>query len=269
MNNTVDLGPRRVSIVTLLAKTLAGLGGGVAGTVILLLVFFGASSTFSKMIQTELNEITPLFVFVFMALVFLASLGANVLGCLFMGLADREKYVRLTSAVFQIFVVNLLIFVILAPLYILFTNVNANVVIFLAGLQVVLSAQASFLVLEIVSDTTYALVGVYTAVLSSLTGTLLTLLIFQLTNKNVTLLLLTSLPLIWGVLGLFSGLFGFLYHALYELYGVDFLRSDTRFGRDVAYGEVNAQGLTEEDEKMLLENQEDEKGVDFLRKKKK
>lgn len=266
MSQLTDVGPRRISLITFLTKTAAGISGGLMGTMILLLIFFGASSTFTMLSQNGFSEITPIFIFLFVALVFLGSMGANLAGSLFIGLVDKEKYHRLSSAVMQIFVVNLLVFIILVPLYLVMGTINPNVIIFLAALQVVLTTAASFLILEIISDTTYALLGVYTSIFGSLGAILIALSIFHITHYNATILLLIVLPLLWGMFGFFSSVLEILYYFLFEFYGIDFLRSDTAYGRDVQF-EKEDNAVSQEDEKMLLKEKMEEEGVEFLRKR--
>lgn len=272
MPDSPDFGPRPISLTNFILKTLAGVGGGVFGTLILFFIFFVFSWVIRSTFESQLNEIHPLFVFVFIAMIFLSSLGANIGGSLLLGLVDREHYRLLSSAIFQIFILNLLVFIILAPVYfILFSAKATSFSIFLAGFQILLAAQGSLLILKIISDRNYALMAVYSGVVSSLLALLFIGIVNQLSNDNLAVILIVALPILWTLIGLSCALLELISYFLYKLYGVDFLQAQTPYGRDVPFEDTTPtipRGLSEEDEKMLVDSQEERGGVDFLRKKK-
>lgn len=233
-------GPPSPSFLTLVLKTFAGLGGGIAGTVLLLIIFLGASTIFNSVFNPDLLAETsdkhPLFIFVFMATIFLTSLGANLLGSLFFTFVEHEKYSRASTAMYQVFFANLVIFVILAPVYLLLDSKNLmDMVGFLAGFHVLIGALASMMILEIIGNLRYALVGVYGVIFAMLISTAAIILTYELTGKNTVIVLFSTLPVIWALLGFITVIVEMLYRWLYTLYGSDFLMSKTSFGRD--YGE--------------------------------
>lgn len=233
-------GPPSPSFLTLVLKTLAGLGGGGASTVLLLIIFLGASTIFNSVFNPDLLAETsdkhPLFIFVFMATIFLTSLGANLLGSLFFTFVEHEKYSRASTAMYQVFFANLVIFVILAPVYLLLDSRNLmEMVGFLAGFHVLIGALASMMILEIIGNLRYALVGVYGVIFAMLISTAAIILTYELTGKNTVVVLFSALPVIWALLGFITVIVEMLYRWLYTLYGTDFLMSKTSFGRD--YGE--------------------------------
>lgn len=236
----IQAGPPAPSFLTLVLKTLAGLGGGIAGTVLLLVIFLGASTIFNSVFNPDLLAETsdkhPLFIFVFMATIFLTSLGANLLGSLFFTFVEHEKYSRASTSIYQVFFSNLVIFVILAPVYLLLDARNLmEMVGFLAGFHVLISALASMMILEIIGNLRYALVGVYGVIFSMLISTAAIILTYEMTEKNTVVVLFSALPVIWTLLGFITVIVEMLYRWLYTLYGTDFLMSKTSFGKD--YGE--------------------------------
>lgn len=246
MSNTdVQAGPPSPSFLTLVLKTFAGLGGGICSMLILLLIFLGTSTILGPALHPESFGISgeggdvtknQLFIFVFMAMIFLTSLGANLLGSLFFSFVEHEKYSRTSTAMYQIFFVNLVIFMILAPIYILLDSQGRmDMTGFLAGFHVLLSALASMMILEIIGNLRYALVGVYGVVFALMFSTGFTIAVYELFQRNPTIVLFAALPVMWTSVGFITVIVEMLYRWIWTLYGTDFLMSKTDFGKD--YGE--------------------------------
>lgn len=240
-------GPPSPSFLTLVLKTFAGLGGGITGMLILLIIYLGASTILQSVfnpggLAAEEASKNPLFIFVFMAMIFLTSLGANLLGSLFFTFVEHEKYSRTATALYQIFFVNLVIFAILAPLYLLLDTRGFNDLTgFLAGFHVILSALASAMILEIIGNLRYALVGIYGVIFSVLISTGIVTLLYEFSGRNPTFVLFAALPLIWTTLGFVTILVEMFYRWLWTLYGKDFLASEASFGKD--YGEAETEEM--------------------------
>lgn len=237
----VKAGPPSPSFLTLVLKTFAGLGGGIAGMLILLLIFLGASTILQSAFNPEglgMEEASKnqLFIFVFMAMIFLTSLGANILGSLFFSFVEHEKYSRTSTAMYQIFFVNLVIFVVLAPIYLVLDSRNLlDMTGFLAGFHVLLSALASVMILEIIGNLRYAVVGVYGVVFALMISTGAMMVVYEFSGRNPTIVLFATLPVMWTMLGFVTVIVEMFYRWIWTLYGTDFLMSKTEFGKD--YGE--------------------------------
>ena len=246
MNNET-LGPRPVSPLVLLLRALSGLGGGVVGTaVVIFIAFLGAGILQSALgASSENDTIHPLFVFVFIAMMFLGSLASNLLGPLFIGLTDRKKYVGLTTSLYQIFAANLVILIVLVPVYMIVSGLKIEMLASVAALQVVVSAFISALILEIIADHKYALLGVYSTAFSILVSAGIYFFFYSVSPDQPMVLLFLALPVIWTSIGVFSGLMGLVYEKVYRLYGVDFLSSAVKYGQDETYG---AEPPSEEEE---------------------
>lgn len=263
MATETQAGPPSPSFLTLVLKTFAGLGGGVAGMLILLLIFLGASTILQPAFNPELIGLSgmgeggksPLFIFVFMAMIFVTSLGANLLGSLFFTFVEHERYSRTATILYQIFFINLVAFVIMAPIYLLLDARGLmEMTGFLAGFHVLLSALASVMILEIIGNLRYAVVGVYGVIFALLAAVGLIMVIFEFSGRNPTFVLFASLPIIWTALGFVTVIVEMLYRWIWTLYGTDFLMSKTEFGVD--YGE-------EEPEEVI---KPDVSGSEFLKK---
>lgn len=237
----IEAGPPSPSFLTLVLKTFAGLGGGIAGMLILLVIFLGASTILQPSFNPgsvgfEDSGKNPLFIFVFMAMIFLTSMGANLLGSLFFTFVEHERYNRTPTAMYQIFFVNLVIFAIMAPIYLLLdTRGLMDMTGFLAGFHVLLSSLASVMILEIIGNLRYALVGVYGVIFALLISTGASMVVFEFSGRNPTIVLFAALPIMWTTLGFVTVIVEMFYRWLYAVYGTDFLMSKTEFGQD--YGE--------------------------------
>lgn len=234
-------GPPISGFLSLVLKTCAGLGGGIIGMLVLLVIFLSASTILNSGWNTIIIDgITedgsgknPLFIFVFMAMIFLTSLAANILGPLFFSFVQQDKYVRRSTSMYQIFFMNLAIFVLLAPLYFLLDSRNViSMISFLAGFHVVLSALASMIILEIVGNIRYALVGAYGIVFATVMSSATVLTIFEFTGHNPTIILFVTLPLLWMAMGFFTAVCEMFYRWLWTLYGTDFMMSQVALGSD-------------------------------------
>lgn len=249
------IGPYESNFLTLVLKTFAGLGGGIVGTVVLLIIFLLGASILQPTLTGAAGELHPLFIFVFIAMVFLSSLASNIVGPLLFSFIQHDKYSRPTSAIYQIFFVNLVILAIMAPVYLLVFTLGLDLTAFLAGIHVMLAALSSVMILEIVGNLKYALLGVYGSIFSILFATGLIFIFYQFTGRSLVILIFITLPVIWMFLGFISVIVEMFYFWIYRLYGMDFLAATTSFGRE--YGR-------EEKEEELPP---DTAGSEFLSKK--
>lgn len=228
-----SLGPRPFSPFLLLLRTLAGLGAGLVGSgVIFVIALLGSGILQSALGTSEDGTLHPLFIFVFMAMMFVGSATANHLGSLFIALGDRDHYQRLSTTLTQIFVANLVILIALAPVYMIAAGLNTALLSSVAALQVIVSAFATALILEIIADYRYALLGVYSTAFAVLVSAGVYFLFYSISVQQPLILLLLALPVMWTSIGLFGGLLNFLYGWIYKLYGVDFLSGATVYGAD-------------------------------------
>lgn len=252
-------GPRKMSFFTLVLKTFAGLAGGIAGTLVLLMIFLLTSSILQPILspaEAAAQEISPLFIFVLMAMIFATSLVSSLIGPLLISYTERERYTRVATALSQIFIMNIVIFAFVAPIYLTTSTTRLELTAYAAGLQIILSALAGSLIMEILHDYKYALISVYTTVLGLLVATAGSLILYSaLGATGLTLLLFGALPLIWTMIGFFQGALAMFYYWLYQNYGTDFLATSTSYGTDY--------GVAEEEEEEP--EKEDEEGGDFLK----
>jgi len=254
-----DFGPRKVPLLTLGLRTLAGLGGGIVGTAVLLVAVFLGASVLSSITSTE-GAVNPLVIFVFMAVVFLSSCLSNVVSTLLIGLTDRDKYKMLFSTIYQVFIVNLVTLVLMAPVYIIVSGFSAEMMAYVAALQILITIVASALILEILSDAKYALLGVYSVTFGLVAASAINFILYKMAGENGTILLFAALPVIWFMLGLMNGLIGMGYRFIYDSYGVDFLSKYVKYGLDTEPSSEEEE-ITEKD---ALSMKQDVKGGEFF-----
>lgn len=264
--STQRIGPRPVTLGNVFLRSFAGLGGGIIGTFVLLVVFLLASSILQPVLSPESTDIHPLFIFVFIAMLFLATIAANLVSVMLLALTERAKYTRFSSIVTQTFSVNITIFIFSVPLYLIASSINMTFVAYVAGLHVIISLMASALVMEIIADFEYALLGVYGIILAVLAGAGANFLIYQITTTanggigNPTVLLFVAMPLLWFLLGFMTSAVNMFYEWVFRAYGTDFLRASIAYGTDYGVEELPPPPTPEELRK-------DVAGADFLQGK--
>lgn len=258
--NTADNAPK-FTFLSLITRTLAGLGGGIAGTIILLVFWMLSSSVLQPVLnQTEeAVDVSSVFTIVVMVMVFISLLAANILSPLFISFTQGEKYKRVTTSLFQIFIMNVVIFMLLVPIYLFSTNIGLEFLSFAGGLQMALAVMASSLVFEIIANFKYSLLGVYSTIFAVLGATVFGALLYQTTGSALVLIFL-ALPLLWGGVGFTYGLVGMIYSWIVSTWGVDYLATTQEYSQD--YGKQEEEDMVEVTEP----EPEDTEGVDFLRK---
>lgn len=247
-----EINPPKLPFTTFLLRLLAGLGGGVVGTILLILIFIVASSVIPSIETLQEGYVSPIFIFILLVMVFLSSTIGNLLSTFLLALTGSYK--RKASAIYQVFIVSVIIFLLMAPVYFIARSINIEIVVYAVALHIIISAMISALILEIVSNYRYALVGVYGITFSILLSAGV---LFGLSGaiENPTILLFAALPVVWGSIAFMGGIIIMIYGWIARIYDKDFLCTATVYGAD--YGrEVE----TKEEPRA-----KDEKGADFLR----
>ncbi len=244
-----------MSFSTFLLKILSGVGGGLLGAVVLVVIFL-ITQSFIPSIQDINNElvISPIVVFLLMVMVFLSSSASSMLGVFLLGLTERDKYKRTSSTITQVFTVNLIIFLMMVPVYFLTSSLGIDAVAYVVMLHMLIAAQVSVLILEIVSNYKYSLVGVYGTTFSLVFAVAV---LFTLANVlgNAPILIFLALPIVWVSMALIGSIVTMIYGWIARVYDKDFLSTQTMYGND--YGKE-----VESEPEVLAE---DEEGADFLR----
>lgn len=256
-----QVNPPSMSFGTFLLKLLAGLAGGIGGSLIMLLIFMLASSALEDIGHYaesggESASVSPIFTFILLMMIFLSSTVGNILSTWLTALSEREKYTRLSSAIYQTFILSIIIFVLMAPVYFITAAKDISIIAYAVALHIIVSAQVSALILEIISNYKYSLVGLYGITFAVLISAGI---MFGLAGivASPQILLFAALPIVWGSIAFVQSIFTMLYGWMARTYDKDFLCTETVYGND--YGkEVEA-------EEPEAPKAKDEAGADFLR----
>lgn len=251
------LGPAKISFPTLLVKIFAGIAGGGIGALILLVVSVLAAAIIAPITNPAetVEEISPVFVFVVSIMAFLAATASDILSVLFLSLTEREKYTKTPTAIYHIFILNVVLFILMVPVYFIGTSANVDLSIFILALHVIISSQASALIMESVSNNKYTLVGIYGVTFSIVISTAILFGLYGGTSPAIVLF--TALPVVWGSIALVHGIFAMIYGWVVDIYDKDFLSLETDYGVDY--------GKAVESEPPKAPKAKDEAGADFLR----
>lgn len=258
-DTAVESGPPKISFGTFLLKILAGMAGGIAGSLIFLLIFVLAASILKPITEYQegLNpDISPIFTFILMMMVFLASTVGNIISTWLMAISERDKYARIPSAIYQIFIISVIIFLLMVPVYFITSATDIRVTAYAVALHIVISAQVSAIILEIVSNYRYSLVGVYGITFAILTSAAVMLGLGGIV-RSPQILFFAALPIIWGSIAVIQSIFTMIYGWVARTYDKDFLSTQTVYGSDY--------GKEVESEEEAAPRAKDEAGADFLR----
>jgi MFS family permease len=260
-------GPRKMSFFTLVLKTFAGMGGGLAGSMILLLIFLLSSSILQPILgataesEAAAGEVSSLFMVILLAMVFATSIISSMVGTLFLCYTERARHNRIATTMSQVFIINLVIFAFVLPIYLTTSTTRLELTAFAAALQIIMSATASAMILELIHDRKYALISVYSTVLAMLVASGINFFLYF-TMKNATMLLFVAVPIIWTLIGFSQAVVQMLYYWIFQTWGSDFLASSASFGTD--YG-VPDQSEEEEELAEQAAARPDTEGANFLK----
>lgn len=243
MNNDTEF--QRIEGITVLYRLLAGMIGGAGGA---LFIFMGMilGGSVLESFSDAAPKLSPFTTFLIMAVLFLSTLVSNTLGVLLIGLSDRNKYFAPFRGIPQVVVVNIILFILSIPVYLIAKNIDPILMAGVAVLQFFFSSMTSALVYEVLSaDQSRVLLNIYSVVIGIFVS-LLVMIFFYLTNEgNSPLLLFFGMPIvIWLSIGFIGALIEYFYYQLCRLTGIDFLNVNPTGDLNAGYTEPSS-GNTE------------------------
>ena len=232
-----------LTFLDVFVRFFSGFGAGIAGSVILLIVLFlgwgivGNTLSPDTVATNEFGVATvttgthPLFAYFIVLAVFLGVLAANISHIL-MSTVVSEHYAFRTTLLTNVFFGNLILLILMIPVYIIMNGYFGHIAIGVAALiHAVLSAILSFFILEVINWSKHLLVNLYGLVIGLILFTIVAVLFFS----NKTVLAFFVFPFLFGFLSMGNAIAQAVYEWFYKAYGNDFLNIDTRFGDD--YGQ--------------------------------
>lgn len=221
-----------VRVSDIFFRTLAGFFGGVFGSLILLLgVLISGSLGSSYLAQVDEGTVHPLFVFLTLAVSYLALLVSSLSSLTFFYYCDRERYGFLLSTLTHVFALITLIFVVSTPLSIFIALKSFESLSIISMILIGVGTIFSVVAMESVANHRHMLLILYSSSVS-LFNFFLFMLIFYYSMGTTTYLLLLAFPFCWSTFGFWQVSFEMIYQWVYSLYGSDFLNSTTRVGSD-------------------------------------
>ncbi len=253
-----NYGPRKMSFFTLVLKTFAGMFGGAGGSMVLLLIFLSSSSILNPVLgatveaEASQGEVSALFMAILMGMIFATSVVSSMLSAFLLCYTERDRYTRIATAMSQIFIMNIAIFICVLPVYLTTSTARLELTAFAAVLQVILSATASALILELVHDRRYALLAVYNTILAILIASGVNFFLYFI-FKSATILLFVAVPIIWTSIGFIGAAFTMIYFWIFQTWGSDFLAYSKSFGSDYGVPDQSEEEEEEENRKPDVE----------------
>lgn len=237
--------PSQIRLATVVFRTFAGLFGGIIGSAVIFLIFMLTQSTLQGLLTSVSTDFNPVFIFIVLAMAFLGTQLSAISSTALISYTQTPKYTRLTSTLVQVFMANLIIFLLLIPGYIVISQLNTEAIMYVAAIHIFFSGLISTLIMEIIADYRYAILGVYSSSIATLIAITLMLIIQTLTPEAAIIPLLLILPITWSCLALCIGVGEMIYWWLYETYGVDYLSLTAEYG-DEGSTEETAEDTPEE-----------------------
>ena len=228
-------------------NTLMGFAAGMLGTMVMGLILLLTWSIVGEVlaptnqqVTNELGEVLthkqnthPLFLSVIIWAVFMATLAANVLQTVLFCNMD-ERYNNKATTLTQVAVGNVLMLLVMIPIYLVVSSKYGAAGVGVAALiHSTLTVMFSALAMELLSLKRYTLVSVY-GIIFGLAFFFLSLNVFS--TEKPTLMALSALPLLLGMMTFGRGIFQLVYFWFAETYANDFLDIEKRFGAD--YGQA-------------------------------
>ena len=247
----------QVNLSTVFLRFFGGFGAGMVGTIILGIILLLTWGIVGNVLAPTANQVVeqigtgivlkqqshPLFLSIVILAVFLATLVSNLSYTLVSSVTE-ERYENRTTNLTQAFLGNLVILLVLIPVYLMSSNLYGSAGVGITAMtHVCLASIFCFLAMEALSQTRYMLLSLY--------GMITGLAIFAaamnvLGSSSPTILTLTALPFLLGSIGAGSAMAQMFYHWTQKTYGTDVLDSDKRFGED--YGQDVDHSQTNDDD---------------------
>ncbi|OGC81929.1 MAG: hypothetical protein A2V81_03560 [Candidatus Abawacabacteria bacterium RBG_16_42_10] len=234
-DNDFYIGPRKYEGVIVFYRMLAGIVGGLAGGLIILIGLILAGSLLNALADPT-AFVSPFAIFMAVSVLFMAGLVGNGLSVFLMSLSDQDKYQNPYRGLLQVAVINIVIFLISIGAYFIARSIDISFMITVALVQFVSSALASTFVFSAVTvRPSEFVIEIYGGFISMLLGLGIATLVYFVGNE---LALFFGLPIImWFSIGFFGGLTEFFYYQLYRHTGVDVLETGDADYQDEGFDE--------------------------------
>ncbi|PKL36601.1 hypothetical protein CVV38_01725 [Candidatus Peregrinibacteria bacterium HGW-Peregrinibacteria-1] len=187
------------SVTKLVYKTIAGLSGGLGGGVVLMVLYVLAVG-----VTGDLGSVDPRpglgAVIVGAVLLLIANITGSMLSTFLFALVEKAKYRDFGKALYQIALLNLMVFILLVPVYLISNLAVDGALILIFILQIVFTIQSSHLIFESVANPEGGVAGIYGTTIALLISTIVLVVLFAVIN-NPMIVLMLAFPVVWGAIG--------------------------------------------------------------------
>jgi len=218
---------QKVEGITILYRLLAGMIGGAGGSLFVFVGILMGGSLLDQFSQSAPST-SPFATFLILAVLFLSTLVSNTLGTMLIGFSDRNKYSFPFHGVPQVVVVNIVLFILSIPIYLVAKGLDPLLVAGVAVLHFFFASLTSALIYEVIcADRSRILLNIYSVVISVFCALLFLIFLYFVYSGSNQLILFFSMPIIvWLSIGFVGALIEYFYHQLFRISGVDFLNVD-------------------------------------------
>src|SRR3990167_4184932 len=105
------IGPPKITVSDFLFKVLSSLISGIVGSIVLMAIFLLNASILNSVLKEASDKPHPLFLMIFLSMIFLSIVAANLAYTAF-GLLNKRSY-HLATLLYQVFIANVLLFLII------------------------------------------------------------------------------------------------------------------------------------------------------------
>ena len=230
-----------VSLSRVFFRMLIGFFSGLAGTMILGIVLFVAWGVVGDTIQSitfspsdslnpafENTEVHPLFLNFITLAIFLAALaGTLCYGTMICKSEDKED--KMTTTLTHIFIGNLVILVMILPLYYATSGMEAKIGIMLSTIvHSIMAVLYTAMVMEILQDQRHLMVNLFGVIF----GIILFCWISTFVINNFSIFIFLTLPLLLSMVSAGATLVMMFYNWIIKIYGEDFMDVEKKYGKD-------------------------------------
>jgi len=210
-------------------KMVAGVIGGGIGTLIIFLLTTFTIGPLLTIISGDMEKAGAYssIILVLSIIILVGTTIGNILSALFIALTEKEKFKSKKSISLHILVMEILVFLIMVPLYFIISGgqggieVSTTMMLF----HIIFTVQTSALFLEIVGAKKQATAGIYAVSLGMLFSIVVLGIIGAVVDNGKILLLFISMPVIWGFIGLADGMVSTIFSWFKQASEEDFLKN--------------------------------------------
>jgi hypothetical protein len=218
-------------------RTLAGLFGGLFGSIVILIGIFLSGTISDFEVVTGVEGVNPIFIFSTLIVLYLSILVSSIASSVLFNFTNREKYRYLFSTLSHIFILTTLIFLAGMPLAIIVSLSSLQNLALIGVIELGLAAIFGVIVMEVFAQSKHITLSLYASTLALFTFFIVSFILYLVFNKTTSFLVLGVFPLCWACFGFWQSACEMMYQWFYRLYGTDFINAETKLGADYEQGE--------------------------------